>query len=381
MQCPAVFTAETGDMGNPENLDGLRARIDEIDRRLVSLLNERARVGQEIGAVKRGAENAAGGQAVYVPARERDVYEHVTRVNQGPLPEGAIRAIYREIMSGIIAIQRPTRVAYLGPAGTNTHLAVRAKFGSSVEGAPQATIKDVFLAVMRGHADYGLVPIENSIEGGVNQTQDGLIETRVKIYSEVLLPIHHHLMALERKPPKVIYSHPQILGQCRDWLSANAPEAQQVEMASSTVAAERAAREPGAAAIASSVAADLYNLQILEANIEDQPDNMTRFILLAARECPRTGDDKTTIFFTIKDRVGALAEILSLFQRHGVNLTWIQSRPSRRKAWDYVFWADILGHCQDPAVAAALAEAREVCQQMDVCGSYPVARFEEGAAK
>ena len=363
----------------PENLEALRTRIEELDGRIVDLINKRAMLAGEIGSIKRAKDDTATGQPIYVPSREREVYQRVLAANQGPMPDRAIRAIYREIMSGSIAIERPTRVSYLGPEGTHTQLAVRGRFGTSVESVPQRTIGDVFLAVGRDHADYGLVPIENSTEGGVNQTQDCLMrDTAVRIYSEVLQPIHHHLMAASRDslPLKAIYSHPQVFGQCRDWLSANLPEAPLVETASTTAAAQRAADEPGAAAIASAAAADIYGLMVIESNIEDQPDNMTRFLVLSKSENVRTGDDKTTIFFSIKDRVGALAEIINVFSRLGVNMSWIQSRPSKRKPWDYIFWADLTGHYRDENVAAALTEARELCHQLEVCGSFPAGRFE-----
>jgi chorismate mutase/prephenate dehydratase len=349
------------------NLDELRKRIDELDVEVVKLINERAQCAKQIGELKRSK-----GTGAFAPARERAVYERVLALNKGPLPAESIKAIYREIMSGSLALERCPRVAYLGPVGTFTHKAARSKFGSSVEYHPEPSVKDVFLEVSRGHSDYGVVPIENSTEGGVNQTIDCFYETQLKVCSEIYVAVHHNLMSRgSREEVKVIYSHPQVFGQCREYLGANFPQTQLMECSSTTAAAERASKEPYAAAIASDTAADIYGLRILEKAIEDNPDNVTRFYVVSREPAPRTGNDKTSIMFSIKDAPGVLHTMLQGFSQRGINLTRIESRPSKKKAWDYYFFIDLIGHCEDEAVEAALDDLAGSTRHLEILGSYP----------
>jgi len=351
----------------------LRKSIDELDHKLVALISERARVVQEIGLLK-----ASGQAPTYVPSREKQVYERVTSANEGPLPDEAMIGIWREIMSGSIALQRKTKVSFLGPPGTFTHMATRAKFGSSVDEVPEPTIRDVFTSVVRGHSDYGVVPIENSTEGGVNETQDSFMQTSLKICSEIYLPVHHNLMArCGLGDIKVVHSHPQVFGQCREWLTANLPGPDRIQEPSTAAAADVAAKTEGAAAVGSAMAAELNGLDVIEPNVEDNPRNVTRFFVIGSRPGERTGDDKTTVMFTLKDEVGALLNVLQSFRENSVNLTWIHSRPSKQKAWDYNFYVDLEGHEEEEAVKVALTGVAKRCHHLHVLGSYPAARRED----
>ncbi|QDU71292.1 prephenate dehydratase [Mucisphaera calidilacus] len=351
-----------------EGLAPLREQIDGLDRELVELLNRRAEVVVEVGKLKRDK-----GGAIYAPDREQRVLERVRALNEGRLlPDTCIEAIWREMMSGSFALERPLRIGYLGPPGTFSHLAARRKFGASVEYDNLADIPLIFEAVDRGDIDYGLVPIENSTEGFVTPSLDGLMNTRSRVCAEVLLPIHNNLLANCDAPDiKVIYSHPQPLAQCRRWLSAQFPQVPRVATTSTSKAAEQAAEEPGAAAIGTTLAAQIYGLAIQFENIEDSGENTTRFYVMARQETGPTGDDKTAIYFTTKHRSGALADVLDVFRDEGINLTHIDKRPSQRKNWDYVFFVDLLGHISDPHVSKALSEAAEHCLELRVLGSFP----------
>jgi chorismate mutase/prephenate dehydratase len=351
------------------SLEKLRAEIDELDRRIVELLNRRAEAVRAIGALK--AENSG---SVYDPTRERDVYERVTGANTGPLPDSSLRAIWREVMSASLALQRPTTVAYLGPAGTFTHQAARRRFGVSVEYIPEHTIPGVFSAVAAGRADHGIAPIENSTEGAVNITADTLAETSLKIVSEVYLPIHLALLGRgELSSIRCVYSHAQPLAQARAFLEANLPRAELLEAPSTAQAVETAVGEPGAAAIGSELAAEGRQIEVLARRIEDTADNETRFFVVSNASPPRTGRDKTTMLVSIKDEVGALHTMLGTFREQGVNLTWIQSRPSRRRAWDYMFFIDCEGHIEDAPVAEAVEKLESRSRHVQVLGSYPAA--------
>jgi chorismate mutase/prephenate dehydratase len=350
-------------------LDALRTRIDELDVRLVALINQRAEVAREIGHLK-----ARNGEKAYAPAREIEVYRRVSSLNKGPLPDDAFRAIYREIMSGTIALERRTRVAFFGQPGTFTHLAATTKFGSSVEYLPSRDIRDVFMTVARGQADFGIVPVENSTEGGVNQSVDHLGETRLKVVSEIYLPIHHHLLACcAPKEIRVLYSHPQPFAQCRIWLTGHMAEIELKEVGSTADAAIRAKKTRCAGAIAGVLASKLYGVPIRVANIEDQPDNITRFFVIGEKMSPPSGHDKTSLVVSVKDQSGALLNLLKPFQDHRINLTRIESRPSKRRAWDYVFFIDLEGHIRDPKVEAALKEIESQVRHVEVLGSYPQA--------
>jgi len=354
------------------SLDELRKQIDATDAELVRLVNERARLAVEIGKLKR-----SGAGPVYVPSRERAVYERVLGRNAGPLSDASLQAIWREIMSASLALEEGARVSYLGPPGTFTHKAAISKFGRSVEYRSAATVRDVFLEVARGHADHGIVPIENSTEGGVNQTIDCFMETSLKVCSEIYVSVHHHLLAKSRETKvKKICSHPQVFGQCREHLSVEWPEIHLVETPSTAAAAEMAAREEGTAAIGSDVAAEIYGLEVLESAIEDNPDNVTRFFVLGRTPGVRTGRDKTSLMFSIRDEVGALYTMLEPFRENRLNLTRIESRPSKRRAWDYVFFVDLEGHSLDEPVRTALDALASRCKMFEILGSYPAASRE-----
>lgn len=349
------------------DLDAHRRNIDRCDKEIVRLINERAGYAQKIGEVKRKA-----GLPVYAPDRETRVYQKVEALNQGPLPNRAIHAVYREIMSGTIALEGATRIAYLGPLGTFSHMAALEKFGSSMEYIPCREIRDVFLSLKRGHADYGVVPIENSTEGSVNQTSEMFMETDLKICSELYVGIHHNLLATcALHEVNRIASHPQALAQCRNWLAANAASVEIVESASTTAAACQASEESGTAAIASDIAASMYDLHVLERGIEDRCDNVTRFVVLAHSYGKPTGHDRTSIMFSLRDEAGCLAEKLLVFRDAEINLTRIESRPSRRRAWEYTFFVDFEGHVDEAGAQTAVRALRAVSHDLVVLGSYP----------
>jgi len=351
------------------SLGAHRKRIDEIDAELVRLLNERTRHALEIGKLK-----TKGNAEIYVPVREKEVFDRVTCRNQGPLPDASLRAIYREIMSASISLERDLNVAYMGPAATFTHLAAQSRFGSSVCYLPFSDVREVFVAVEKRVADYGVVPIENSTEGSVNPTLDELINTPLKIYAEICLPISHHFMSSGSwRQVQRIYSHPQVFGQCKRWLVEHVSNAEQIPASSTARAAELAVREEGSAAIASSLAADLHGLVILEKDIQDEAGNMTRFLVLSTSVGQATGSDKTSVVFKVQHKVGALFHALSSLQKADLNLTKIESRPSRLKAWEYWFFVDLEGHIEEKRVAAALTELAQHCDALTVLGSYPAA--------
>ena len=350
-------------------LDEWRTRIDEIDRQLLRLLSQRAELSLEIGRAKRQS-----GEPVLVPEREQEILDELTRLNSGPLPPGAVRAIWSEILSASRGLQRPFRVAYLGPQGTYTHLAGLRHFGSSAEFLPVRGIPEVFDEVERGRADVGVVPIENSSEGVVNHTLDGLIDSELLICGEASLEIHHNLLsrAAELADVKRVFSHPQGLAQCREWLNRNLPDAEVVEMTSTSAAVEQTALDPTTAAIASELAGQLYRVPALRERIEDYANNVTRFLAIGRRAAGRTGRDKTSILFSIRDEVGTLHRILEPFASARLSLTKIESRPTRRRPWEYVFFVDFEGHRDDPVTQGVLAAVRERCLFLKVLGSYPV---------
>ena len=357
-------------MGEPSNkadLSALRQRIDDLDRQIVELLNARASVVVDIGRAKQ-----IDGTPIYAPDREQAVLTRIAELNTGPLPQKSLQAIYRELMSGSFALEKPLRIGYLGPAGSFSQLASVRKFGMSVEYVPMADIRAVFDEVIRGHTDLGVVPIENSVGGGVVDTMDAFIESDVHICAEVVVEIHHNLLA--NCPPeeiKVIASRPEIFAQCRNWLSASFGGVQLVSVASSSRAAEMAVNEKGLGAIGSTLAAELYGLKIVFASIEDTANNQTRFFVISRTPARRTGNDKTTILFTTAHRAGALVEVLNVLARHSVNLTNIDTRPSKRKNWEYYFFIDAEGHFEDPNFKAALEEARTHTGELHVLGSFP----------
>ena len=351
-------------------LSEVRSQIDAVDAQLLELLNQRADLVHVVGEIKRQS-----GGAIFAPDREEALLRSLVERNaklKGRLPATAIRAIYREIMSASYALEKGLAIAYLGPAGTYTHEAARYKFGGSVEYIPQSNITEVFNAVARGRADFGVAPIENSTEGAINHTLDEFMDSELKICAQILLRIEQNLLAkCPREEIRKIYSHPQSLGQCRQWLRSNFPTAEIVEASSNTRAAQHAAQEPGTAAIAGKLAAELYELNILEAAIQDSVHNTTRFLVIGPQACPPTGGDKTSLMFAIRDKAGALFEALEPFNRLGITMSKIESRPSKRKAWEYYFFVDIEGHAEDPVVVEALRELEARCTRVKILGSYP----------
>jgi chorismate mutase/prephenate dehydratase len=349
------------------SLNDIRNKIDAIDSKLIELLNKRADLVHQVGEVKK-----RDGLAIYVPEREEQLLRSLVQKSKGRLPESAIRAIYREIMSASLALEKGLSIAYLGPEGTYTHEAARKKFGASVEYLPESNITDVFNAVSRGKADYGVVPIENSTEGVVNHTLDVFVDSPLKICAQVLLRIENNLMAnIPREQIRKVYSHPQVFGQCRNWLRHHLHNVELIEVSSNSRAASLAARESGAGAIAGKMAAEIYGLTILEASIQDSAYNTTRFLVISDKSCPPTGDDKTSLMFSVNDKAGALFNALEPFKRLKINMSKIESRPSKRKAWEYFFFVDVAGHQEDPALVSALADLEKHCAFVKILGSYP----------
>jgi chorismate mutase / prephenate dehydratase len=350
----------------------LRARIDAVNLKLLDLLNERARIAQRIGGIKQ-----AEGGAIYQPAREREVLEAIAQRNSGPLTGAHVQRIFVEIISACTALEHPLRVAFLGPEYTYSHEAARMRFGSSAEFVAQASIPAVFAALDTGRADFGVVPVENSTEGSVTLTLDLLIDTPLVIIGEILLPIRHCLMSLDADPAAVrrILSHQQSIGQCRNYLGANFPHCELEAVASNTAAAQRAASEPGVAAIASEDAAKAYGLSVLARNIQDSAQNTTRFLVIGREPVGKSGADKTSALFAVRDRVGALNEALSIFARNGINISKIESRPLRSRPWEYLFFVDLEGHREDRRLARALAALERKALFLKVLGSYPEGRL------
>lgn len=350
-------------------LDELRAQVDRLDEQIVRILNARASVIVEIGRLKQQS-----GAQIYAPDREKLILDKLRELNHGPLPHRAIDAIYREIMSGSFALERPLRIGYLGPAGSFSHAAAARKFGGSVEYVPLDDIASVFNEVVRGHLDYGLAPVENSIHGGVVETLDALATSTARICAEVLITVHHNLLAKEPWDCiRRICSKPEVFGQCRNWLNSVAKDRVIESAASTSAAAELAAREAGVAAIGSSLAGELYGLHQLFENIEDNAENITRFFVIGREPARRSGDDKTAIMFRTAHKPGALAEVLDVFKDNGINLSDIEKRPSRRVNWEYYFFIDADGHANDPGMQKAIDNARQHCLQLTVLGSYPKA--------
>lgn len=344
-----------------------RQAIDRCDAQIVRLLNERTRYVLQIGELKREA-----GQEIYAPHRERAVLQRVCKLNPGPITADSLRYIYREIMSSALALEKPMTIAYFGPEATFTHQAAIRRFGSSVRYSPMKTIADVFTEVAKNRADYGVVPVENSTEGVVTHTLDMFVDSDLKIVAQIILPIQHCLLSkTTRNDIHKLFSHPQALAQCRQWVQVHLPAAEIIEASSTTRAAELAARTRHSAAIASSLAAERYNLRTLEADIQDNAGNATRFLVLGRQCGPPTGRDRTSLIFSVVDEVGSLHRALAPLSRNRINMTRIESRPSKRKAWAYFFFVDIKGHGEDKRVAAALADLAHECSFVKVLGSYP----------
>jgi chorismate mutase/prephenate dehydratase len=362
---------EEDDMAESQNNDvsGWRREIDEVDEQIVRLMNRRARAAMEIGKLKHQS-----GQAIYVPDREKKVFDHLHEVNEGPLPNRVLEAIWRELIGGCINLERKMQIGYLGPEGSFSHLAATRKFGASAEYVPQTDIREVFLDVVRGRSLLGVVPVENSLGGVVIDTLDAFLDVDVKICGELIVAIHHNFLA---NGPidlvKTIYSKPEIFAQCRTWLSENMKGVELVPVTSSSRAAEMASKEPNSAAIGSSLSAELYKIKLVYENIEDNPGNRTRFFIISSACAGQTGHDKTSILFATANESGALVEVLEVFRRHELNMTAIESRPSGRGTWEYYFFVDVEGHHLDTSVQAAIEEAKKHCLHMKVLGSYPKA--------
>ncbi len=349
------------------SLDELRKRIDKLDDQLVKLLNERAQVVEEIGKLKNKTA-----KPIYAPDREKEILEKIIKANKGPLPDKCLVSIWRELMSGSFVLERPLRIGYLGPDGSFSHTAAMLKFGQSVEYESLISVRSMFAEVSKGHCDLGLVPIENSTGGGVIETLDALIDSDVKICAEVLMAIHHSLLAsCSLEEVEKIYSKPEVFAQCRNWLSATFKEAQTIPVASTAKAAQMAAAEPAAAAIGSRVAAELYGLRIICENIEDITNNITRFLVISKEDAKTTGEDKTAILFSTAHKAGALVDVLAVFKKYNINLTNIESRPSMKREWEYYFFVDFIGHRTEEQVQKGLEEARKHCLQLSILGSFP----------
>ena len=352
-------------------LDNNRRKIDRLDKKVVELLNERAKESLKIRKIKKKLK-----KGIFTPRREKEVYKNILAENKGPLSNASLKAVYREIMSGSLALERPLDIAYLGPRATFTHIAALRKFGASVNYLECKSIADVFTEVERGRADYGVVPIENSTEGAVNHTLDMFIDSELKICSEAYLTIRHNLLSKNKSISSIkkIYSHQQVFAQCRIWLEKNLPNAKLVSYASTSEAARYAAQSKQSAAIASDLAAKEYKLNILARSIEDSSHNITRFLIIGRQEEEPTKDDKTSIVFSMKDRSGALHDTLVAFKKNKINLTKIESRPSRLKAWEYYFFVDMEGHYKESKVKKALNELGKGCTYLKILGSYPVGK-------
>jgi len=350
-------------------LQHLRKRIDALDRSLLELLNQRGKLVQSVGALK-----LKNGQGVFVPGRERALLARLKAHNNGPLSDQAVENLFLEIVHTCRHLQKQLKVSYFGPEASFSHAAALKSFGRGAVLVPARTISEVFAEVDKNRADFGVVPIENSTGGGVYHTLDMFIESPLSICAELELPVHHYLLgrtAGSLDKVRTLFSHYQALAQCRKWIDAHLPRARVVESTSTSEAAQQAARVPGAAAIASKLAADRYELQILASRIEDSARNYTRFLVIGTAEPQPTGRDKTSIMFSIKDRPGALFDMLLPFKKYKLNLTKIESRPTRQKAWEYIFFVDFEGHRSEPRVQKALGRLEPSCLFLKILGSYP----------
>ncbi|MBI5345254.1 MAG: prephenate dehydratase [Deltaproteobacteria bacterium] len=346
----------------------LRADIDSIDSKILRLLNKRAMRVIGVGRAK-----SMGKMDFYAPDRESEIYARLTGENKGPFPNQALRNVFREIMSASLSLEKPLRVAFLGPVATFTHQACIQHFGLSGEFAPKKEIADVFDDVEKGRADFGVVPIENTTEGVVSHTLDLFVSSELKICAEVMLGVS---LAIMNKTGalgdvKKVSSHPHALAECKRWLKENLDGAVQVEVSSTAMAAQLAAEDGAVAAIASVAAADIYGLRLIEKGVEDNANNYTRFLVIGEKACKRTGADKTSLVFAVKDRPGALYSMLKPFAKRRINLTKIESRPLKTKAWEYLFFVDLDGHIGEKKVHGAVSELLEACSFLKVLGSYP----------
>lgn len=363
-------------MNQTEKLQEIRNRIDRLDKEIQRLINDRAKCAQEVAQVKQEGNDTA---SYYRPEREADILREIQARNQGPLSNEEIARLFREIMSACLALEQTLDVAFLGPEGTFTQSAVLKHFGHSVNTLPMSAIDEVFREVESGSANYGVVPIENSTEGVINHTLDMFLHSSLLVCGEVELRIHHHLLTSNSSSNSSlndisrVYSHQQSLAQCREWLDANLPNAERISVGSNAEAAKIAIEENNSAAIAGNTAAEIYGLKTLAENIEDEPDNTTRFLIIGKQTVQPSGRDKTSLLVSSPNKTGALYSLLTPFIQNEISLTRIESRPSRRGMWEYVFFIDIEGHQDDESVAKALNELREEASLLKVLGSYPCA--------
>ncbi|MCH2025036.1 MAG: prephenate dehydratase [Verrucomicrobiales bacterium] len=349
------------------SLDSIREQIDALDTELLKLLNERADLVHQVGEIKK-----KDGIEIYAPEREESLLKRLAEKSEGRLTEDSIRAIYREIMSAALSLEEDLKIAYLGPQGTWTHQAAISKFGHSVNYSAQESLSAVFDQVARKKADYGVVPIENSTEGAVNHTLDMFADSPLRICAQILLPIENALMSkVPREDIKKLYSHPQVFGQCREWIQKNFPSADLIEVSSTTRAASIVVNESDAAALGGKLAAELNGLDLLEESIQDRATNTTRFLVLSHNMCPPTGNDRTSVMFSVRDKPGSLFDALQPFNSFKINMSKIESRPSKQRDWEYYFFVDIVGHCEEPELAEALGNLEKHCSFIKVLGSYP----------
>lgn len=369
-------------MSQAEKLQAIRERIDKLDEEIQRLINDRAKCAQEVAyvkqeSVKQESVNQEGSDKAeyYRPEREAEILREIQARNQGPLSNEEIARLFREIMSACLALEQTLKIAYLGPEGTFTQAAALKHFGRSINSISMSAIDEVFREVESGSANYGVVPIENSTEGVINHTLDMFLQSSLLICGEVELRIHHHLLSTTEnlEDIKKIYSHQQSLAQCREWLDANVPKAERISIGSNAEAAKIAIDEKNCAAIAGNTAAEIYGLNTLVANIEDEPDNTTRFLVIGNQSVPQSGRDKTSILVSTPNKTGALYSLLTPFIKNEISLTRIESRPSRKGMWEYVFFIDIEGHRDDEPIKKALSELKKEASLLKVLGSYPCA--------
>ena len=346
----------------------LRKKIDDVDDNILELLNRRAELVKEVGRLK-----TQGKGDFYVPTREKEIYERLMRNNKGHFPNESIRAIFREIISASLSLEHPLKIAFLGPQATYTHLASLKQFGHSADLIPVKGIADVFEEVEKGKANYGVVPIENSTEGIVTHTLDMFVDSNLQIVAEVMLEISHFLLSKTGRMEdiKKVFSHPQPIAQCRNWLAKNLPNIPVMETASTAVAAQMVAADTESAAIASEFAASIYDLKVVKKRIEDNVNNFTRFLVIGKKSSEKSGSDKTSVMFAVKDEAGALYRMLEPFSKHNINLAKIESRPMKTRAWEYLFFLDMEGHISEPHVKDAINELSKICLFVKVLGSYP----------
>jgi chorismate mutase/prephenate dehydratase len=362
---------ERTDFVDEKKLQQLRQQIDALDNQILEMLNRRAEIVIEVGKTKQKSHGE-----YYVPSREQAIYERLIARNPGPFSDEGVRRVFREIISASLSLEQPMKVAFLGPQATYTHVAAMQQFGLSAQLVPLKSISSIFDEVSRGRASYGVVPVENSNEGVVSHTLDMFMSSDLKIIAEILLPVCHDLLNLsgQSNDIRTVISHPQAIGQCRSWLEENLPDVPLLEATSTASAAQQAAEDAGVAAIASESAASLYGLRVVKHKIEDNPNNFTRFLIIGSEMQAPSGNDKTSIMFSVKDQAGILYHMLEPFSKRDINLAKIESRPTKGKAWEYIFFLDMEGHIQERKITDAVEELRTLCQFLKVLGSYPKAR-------